>query len=486
MAPATLNLNTKLVLLGVMLLVPLLLVAGSAVAYLSVISQSTDLLGRVSMNHHLIMEAQLGLSHLTQQVLRGVSTPSQRAACLKETDVVSALLSDLAAAERDEAGSLTLAGIRRALAAVRRDFSSGTAGERGTEAAMSSRVEGIVNALKQYHDRSFHYMHQAVTQSARDSRRVLLTFGIAALSLIVLAAGSAILIGRSILGPIRAFRHASQAVAEGQFDRRIALNSTDELGLAARDFNRMAERLQQFYRELETKVQTSEASASQEQRRAEEARALVSMLSHQLRLPAVTILQQATLALDNLERPAEVRQHLAAMRDEAEALDATLARLLQLAKIQAGHVEVRALPLPVPWLLNRLQQRFPAARISPPPDALDIWGDYEFAMQILSNLMDNAAKYADGGAVEVSACQCGEQVRIVVEDRGAGIPPEDLPSVFDAFFRGGNVADRPGTGLGLSIARSLAELQGGKLSAEHRLGGGSRFILSLPVPPVSS
>ena len=117
------------------------------------------------------------------------------------------------------------------------------------------------------------------------------------------------------------------------------------------------------------------------------------------------------------------------------------------------------------------------------PENLDpVRGDKDRIHQILHNLIGNALKYAPGGDIIVTAAKEGERVRVSVEDRGPGIPPEQKDSLFDPFVRldGPSVSGKEGTGLGLSISRTLARLHGGELIVEDNPGGGSRFSFTLP------
>jgi len=116
------------------------------------------------------------------------------------------------------------------------------------------------------------------------------------------------------------------------------------------------------------------------------------------------------------------------------------------------------------------------------PETFPLVGDLAMIQRILSNLLDNAIKYTpSGGVVKVSLSEKnGKQTLVTVQDTGPGIPPEDLPRVFERFFRCDHSRSEPGTGLGLSLARALARAHQGDITATSTLGQGSTFTLTLP------
>ncbi len=103
--------------------------------------------------------------------------------------------------------------------------------------------------------------------------------------------------------------------------------------------------------------------------------------------------------------------------------------------------------------------------------------------RIIVNLLTNALKYSPGSPVRISACRSPGALQITVADRGPGIDAEDLPLIFERFYRGGSAGQSKGSGLGLYISRLLAEAHGGKIRAISRVGKGTAFILSLPKDP---
>jgi two-component system sensor histidine kinase KdpD len=118
-----------------------------------------------------------------------------------------------------------------------------------------------------------------------------------------------------------------------------------------------------------------------------------------------------------------------------------------------------------------------------PEDLPPVELDYIEIDQVLSNLIENAAKYVPAGKdIEITARRVGSEVEVAVADRGPGIPPESLPRLFDVFYRTGDARrTSKGSGLGLAIAKGLVEAHGGRISGANRSGGGARFVFTLPI-----
>jgi signal transduction histidine kinase len=166
--------------------------------------------------------------------------------------------------------------------------------------------------------------------------------------------------------------------------------------------------------------------------------------------------------------------------------------LLELARVESGITQVRRERVDVGALLEELRAALhPLAerksidlvwRVSPYTPALR--GDRELLRQALVNLIGNAIKYTpEGGQVQLDAALEGEELVLAVRDNGIGIGPEDLPRIFDKFFRASQAKSSriPGTGLGLPLARYLVESHGGRIEVESELGQGSTFRVRLPV-----
>jgi signal transduction histidine kinase len=211
--------------------------------------------------------------------------------------------------------------------------------------------------------------------------------------------------------------------------------------------------------------------------------------SHQLRTPLGTILGQVEVALRRPRPPEEYERVLGVVGRQATELTRSVDALLFLARSDAD-----APPPPAErvdlnsWLPGYVESLAAHPRrgdVSLRTDAgiaLAVDAHPPLLRELVGNLVENALKYSPPGTpVVVRAGVEAGTVSLAVEDRGPGIPPADLPHVFDPFFRSGGTAGVPGSGLGLAVAARIAAAFGGRLGAENRPGGGARFTVSLPV-----
>jgi two-component system sensor histidine kinase KdpD len=219
--------------------------------------------------------------------------------------------------------------------------------------------------------------------------------------------------------------------------------------------------------------------------------AMLTSLSHDLRTPLASILGATTtlLAGSGLYDAAQTHELLSTIRDEAERLDRFVGNLLDMSRLEAGALGVKAETTDVKELVDvarkRLARRLAAHRLAVdlPADLPPVLADPLLVEQALVNLLDNAAKYSPPDSLIRIRAGVGEgRVRVAVEDEGPGIPAEALPHIFDKFYRA-KAADRrvAGTGLGLAVARGFVEAFGGTLDAANRTDrSGAVLTISLP------
>jgi two-component system sensor histidine kinase KdpD len=240
-----------------------------------------------------------------------------------------------------------------------------------------------------------------------------------------------------------------------------------------------------------------EATEAEILRRTDELRrALINAVSHDLRTPLATIIASAdTLRQRNVDWSEDERDGFAAgIADEAHRLNRIVGNLLDLSRIEAGALrpDKRSYDLGalVDEVVGRLRPLTAGHRVvvSVPDDLPPLRLDYVEIDQALSNLIENAAKYAPPGTeIAVSARRLDHEAEVEVADRGPGIPAAALPRLFEPFYRLDGDARRPqGSGLGLTVARGLVEAHGGRIRAENRADGGARFVFTLPLPPRSA
>jgi K+-sensing histidine kinase KdpD len=216
--------------------------------------------------------------------------------------------------------------------------------------------------------------------------------------------------------------------------------------------------------------------------------ALLSSISHDLRTPLAAIMASASSLHEFGETFAPgVRKDLAAtIQEETERLDAFVANLLSMTRLEAGGLSVQRIAFSVGEVAERTAARRAALTAGPltvsiPPDLPEGLGDPVLFEQALGNVVENALRYGPpGGRVTIRAAVEGTWVAVEVSDDGPGAPPQELERIFEKFFRSSRTAHRPGTGLGLSIARGLLEGMDGSAEARNRPEGGLQVTLRLP------
>jgi two-component system phosphate regulon sensor histidine kinase PhoR len=220
----------------------------------------------------------------------------------------------------------------------------------------------------------------------------------------------------------------------------------------------------------------------------------VANLSHEIRTPLAGLDLAAQTLSGQLPTDGDTRLFIDRVIQESQRLQAILLNLTQLAALDAEGIEVERAPFKAAALVSELVDRYqPRAasaglrlRADPAEPNVEVLGDRGKTDQALQNIVDNALKFTSSGEVVVSVTSSHALVEIAVKDTGLGIPPRDLPRIFERFYkvdraRGG----QPGSGLGLSIARHLVELQGGTITAESTPGSGTVVRVQLPRAPLT-
>ncbi len=277
------------------------------------------------------------------------------------------------------------------------------------------------------------------------------------------------LISKRIVQPLIQMEEITKKFAAGHLEERLPPNEIPEVDQLADSFNRMAATLEGI-----------------EQRRRE----LVSDLTHELRTP-LTVLKGYLegLADGTIEPSSDIYERLSR---ETTRMQRLVNDLQELSKMEAGYLPIDARPIDLHPLLSSIVRRFadqlltensPQMQLDFSPELPRVMADPERVEQILVNLISNALRYTAQGSVTVKAYTEADKVWIAVIDTGTGIAEDDLPHVFERFWRVDRSRDRHsgGTGIGLAICRRLAELLGGTIEVESQLGQGSQFRFSLPV-----
>ena len=310
-------------------------------------------------------------------------------------------------------------------------------------------------------------------QQGNPIRRAFVSnMGRAVLLATLIAGIAALLIGtvlfQWITFPLRQLQRAAQTVAEGK-PARVPVTSEDELGAVAEAFNQMASRLDQ-----------------QQQLRKQ----MVADIAHELRTPISVMQGTLEAMLDGVLRPKP--NELRDLYDETRRLARLVEDLRTLSLADANQLSLERLPINLAQLVENTVERMKPlaearqvslyAQIEQP--ALPMEADADRLSQVLTNLIDNALRYTPHGRqVVVRACRTDNRACLEVIDEGQGIPAEDLPYVFERFWRGDRSRSREsgGSGIGLAIVKQLVEMHGGSVAVESQPGKGSTFRVFLPL-----
>ena len=318
---------------------------------------------------------------------------------------------------------------------------------------------------------------------------VLLSTALAFLPLVILAA----VFARYISGRMGTIIEFTQQLAEGNFRARLSDSSRGVLGLLSTKLNETSEKLEFMLARLETEhVELEKLENIRKD--------FVINVSHELRTPLASIQGYTETLLDGaIHDPANNIKFLNIIRQNAERLARLTADLLTLSRVELNQQEFKFASYYVNRLLtDNLDGMRPIAErrgiqlvLQPvEPESAEVFCDAEAVHQILTTLLDNAIKYTpDGGIVTVGARQLGAstdpagRVEFFVRDTGSGIPADDLPRLFERFYRVDKARSRAlgGTGLGLAIVKHLARSQNGEVRVESQVDKGSTFFFTVPI-----
>lgn len=298
------------------------------------------------------------------------------------------------------------------------------------------------------------------------SRRILWIATLAALAVALVVGG---LLFRSITAPLRELTAATEAIAEGDLSARAPVRGEDEVGQLATAFNEMAESLDRM----------EEARRSQ-----------TADIAHELRTP-LTVVQGTLEAMLDGVYPAD-RENLSSALAQMRTLSRLIEDLRLLALADAGRLELHETTLNLIAFLQKAveahrlqaQEEGVALALEAPTDLPTISADPDRLTQVMGNLLNNALRCVpEGGHLTVRAEAQEQEVVVAVIDDGPGVPPEDLPHLFDRFWRADPARGRDtgGSGLGLSIARHIVEAHGGRIWAQETPGGGLTVAFSVPL-----
>ncbi|EAX46393.1 integral membrane sensor signal transduction histidine kinase [Thermosinus carboxydivorans Nor1] len=308
-------------------------------------------------------------------------------------------------------------------------------------------------------------------------QKIYYYIGIAGLAAILLAALLSSYLAGGIVRPLRAMQQTAAAMARGDYTTRIRVTSRDEVGDLGQSLNALAQDMEEYVRRLEQLDKMR--------------RDFVANVSHELRTP-LTIMHGYNQALQDgtITDPALVKKYHRVMGEEIMRLEKLIADLLDLSQLQANgltlDIEEVSLAEIVDNVVTLLKPRSEEKGVSlaacVAPGVPPIQGDGDRLTQLALILVDNALKFTPpGGRISIDlTVQDGEEV-LTVADTGTGIAPEDLPYIWERFYKGDKSRASSGTGLGLAIARQIIELHGAKVDVTSRCGEGTVFTIRFPL-----
>lgn len=297
---------------------------------------------------------------------------------------------------------------------------------------------------------------------------------VAALVALLLAFAAAWFVSRQLTRPVTALTQAARSFAAGDRNAAVPQRGTGELADLADAFDDAVEAV----------------------RRAEEARSrMAADVAHELRTP-LAALQAGLEELRDGLAPADAA-HLARLHDQSLRVAQIVGDLDALFAAEGASRAVQRAPVDLALLAEQevaaraAQMRAAGLEVTVevPEDGVWAQGDPQRLHQVLGNLLENCVRHCRAGdavrvQVAAAASAAADRVELTVSDTGPGIPPDELPHVFDRFWRGARQAGRPGSGLGLAVVRSLVEAQGGRVTAESDGRSGSTFSVELRRAPV--
>jgi two-component system, NarL family, sensor histidine kinase BarA len=339
---------------------------------------------------------------------------------------------------------------------------------------------------------------EAIETGAHMNRALLLSFAL--LTAILIMTGSYLIIRYVVVKPVKHLKAVSDAIVAGQLNVRSEIHTGDEFEDLSEAYNRMVRHLmdaeeaqrklnQDLDRRLDDLARANMALYESDKAKGD----FLSTVSHELRTPLHGIIGFSDVLLSSASPLSEKQARwVANIKTSGQQLLTLINDILDLAKIEAGKMDLRPEEISVPEFCDAL---LPAFRLPAEKKGIDVRGQYDPSLrpirqdagklrQILNNLLSNAIKFTpEGGRVTLRATPDGDWVVLTVADTGVGIPPDEQERVFEKFRQAGRstlTREHEGTGLGLSIVRELCGLLGGEITLKSDLGRGSTFTVRLP------
>ena len=308
--------------------------------------------------------------------------------------------------------------------------------------------------------------------------RVYLAIGLTGLLALALTLFIVRRLSRGIVKPLRAMEETAASMAEGCYDKRVEVTSRDEVGQLGESLNTLAQALSGFVARTE---QTEKLR-----------RDFVANVSHELRTP-LTVIRGYTEALRDgtVTDPEQAERFTRLIVGETERLERLISDLLDLSRLQAEQYSMEVEPIPLDEIIDsvvgmlRVKAKEKGVTLHWDHDGRipPISGNGDRLIQLMLILLDNAVKYTpDGGAISIDLKHVDGQAVVTVSDTGVGIPSEDLPFIWERFYKvdKAHTRDNHGTGLGLAIAREIIDRHAAKVAVNSGEKQGTTFVLTFP------
>lgn len=294
---------------------------------------------------------------------------------------------------------------------------------------------------------------------------------------LIVAVFTGVVAARMVTRPVRRLRGMAGRIAQGQLDERVPPSGVLEIDELGRQFNLMADR-------LATTLQMLEADRDR-------LREFVADVSHELRTPIAALRMYNELLREGTVEDGTRVEFLQRSNEQVRRLEWLSTNLLDLSRIDAGifplDMRVGDLRDPVQSVVQALSEVAVSRGISldseVPGELVELRFDRERIVQLLTNLVGNSLKFTPrGGTISVKLTEADTDVNVEVRDSGPGIPADEMPRVFERFYRGTNTGDAraSGSGLGLAIVRSIVDMHGGDIDLASVIGEGTVFRITLP------
>lgn len=311
-----------------------------------------------------------------------------------------------------------------------------------------------------------------ITDALDKTIRILLASLLVAL---LIAVGLGIFYSVLFTRPLKAMNSTALEMARGNYAARTGIRRQDEIGQLGNSLDFLASQLSGAREKIDKLEQVR--------------RDFVANVSHEFKTP-LTVIRGSLEALADgtIEQPEDIERYHRRMLAETRSLERLVQDLLELSRLQTGKITIHLEPVHIPCLLADVVKSMQPIAASKeiqiqcdiPQDVPPVSSDYDRLRQLFVIFIDNALKYSPKKTVVAVSLQANDHLKVIIQDQGHGMSAEELPFIWDRFYKADKSRQSGGTGLGLAIAKHLAELLNGQVSLESKLGKGTTVTIEFP------